>query len=63
MTPNEYQALADFFVDQLGRVQEETRTVIQVSAESLRDEIRQVGRYPNIPSTTTSITPITAPST
>ena len=42
MTPSEYQQLADFFVDQLGRVKEETRVIIQVSVESLRDEIRVV---------------------
>jgi hypothetical protein len=42
MTPNEYQELADFFVDRLGRIQEETRTFVQVSVESLRDEIRVV---------------------
>lgn len=42
MSPSEYQELADFFVDQLGRVKEETRVVIQVSVESLRDEIRMV---------------------
>jgi methyl-accepting chemotaxis protein len=42
MTPSEYQQLADFFVDRLGRLQAETRTFVQVSVESLRDEIRVV---------------------
>jgi uncharacterized coiled-coil DUF342 family protein len=42
MTPSEYQELADFFVERLARVHEETRTFVQVSVESLRDEIRVV---------------------
>jgi len=42
MTRSEYQELADFFVARLGRVHEETRTFVQVSVESLRDEIRVV---------------------
>jgi len=42
MTRSEYQELADFFVARLSRVHEETRTVVQVSVESLRDEIRGV---------------------
>ena len=42
VTSSEYQQLTDFFVDQLMRVRDETRTIIQVSVESLRDEIRVV---------------------
>ncbi len=42
MTRSEYQELADFVVARLSRAHEETRTFVQVSVESLRDEIRVV---------------------
>jgi hypothetical protein len=42
MTRSEYQELADFFVARLSHVHEETRAFVQVSVESLRDEIRVV---------------------
>jgi methyl-accepting chemotaxis protein len=42
MTKSEYRELADFFVDHLGRHKQEMRALIEVSVESLRDEIRIV---------------------
>ena len=42
MTSSEYQELADFFVEHVGRIEEETRTIVAVTVESLRDDIRQV---------------------
>ena len=42
MTRSEYQELADFFMVRVERMQEETRTIVQVSVESLRDDLRAV---------------------
>jgi hypothetical protein len=42
MTSSEYQELADFFIDHVGRIKEETRTIVAVTVESLRDDIRRV---------------------
>jgi hypothetical protein len=42
MTKGESRELADFFVDHLGRHKQEMRALIEVSVESLRDEIRIV---------------------
>jgi predicted RNase H-like nuclease (RuvC/YqgF family) len=42
MTPSEYQELTGFFIEQVGRIRDETRTVVEVTVESLRHEIRLV---------------------
>jgi hypothetical protein len=42
VTHSEYQELTAFFVEQLVKLRDETRTIIEVTVESLRDEIRVV---------------------
>ena len=42
MTSSEYKELTDFFIEHVTRIGDETRTIVQVTVESLRHEIRLV---------------------
>ena len=42
MTSSEYKELTDFFLEHVTRIGDETRTIVQVTVESLRHEIRVV---------------------